>query len=252
MIKNGKTQRINEIWKIKNQILKIDSKRWWGDDFDVRFYLISKLKKIQEKKVLDIGGGIGIISSQTDKNNFRINMDILINDLKKSQENFPRIHHICASMTHLPFTKETIDIIICSNILEVAKSIDLQNKSEIQKENVYEFPTIENTLSQIVKILKNTGILYITTPNNEYYKGEKLTYDELKKCLSNYFKKYEMYFFNTYFITSKKYKKFNITNIIPKIKARIIEPEKVLVSLIKRDLGNHKKSVSFFVEARKL
>lgn len=237
--------------KIKKKILEIDSKRWWGDDFDVRFYLISRLKKIQKNNILDIGGGIGIISSNIDKSNFRINLDVSINDLKKSQINFPEIHNVCASMTHLPFTKETIDVIICSNILEVAKSIDLQNKSEIQKENGYQYPTIENMLNEIIKILKNTGTLYITTPNNEYYKKKKLTYNELKNCVSNYFKIYEMYFFNTYFITSKKYRKLNVTNIIPKIKAKIIDPEKVLFSLIKKDLGNNKKSVSFFVEARK-
>ncbi len=28
-----------------------------GDDFDVRFFLISKIKKLQNKKILDLGGG---------------------------------------------------------------------------------------------------------------------------------------------------------------------------------------------------
>ena len=64
----------SEFKRIKEKILTIDSKRWWGDDYDVRFYLVHQLHKINNKIILDVGGGIGIISSELDKNNFRINL----------------------------------------------------------------------------------------------------------------------------------------------------------------------------------
>ena len=54
---------------IKEKILEVDSKKWWGDDFDVRFLLITKLNKINNKIILDIGGGIGIISWNLNQNN---------------------------------------------------------------------------------------------------------------------------------------------------------------------------------------
>ena len=60
----------NEILKIKNNIIKIDPKRWWGDDFDVRFFLISKLEEFENKIILDIGGGIGIISKYTNQSRY--------------------------------------------------------------------------------------------------------------------------------------------------------------------------------------
>ena len=30
--------------EIKSKIQKIDPTKWWGDDYDVRFYLISQLE----------------------------------------------------------------------------------------------------------------------------------------------------------------------------------------------------------------
>ena len=76
--------------RIKSKIISIDSNRWWGDDFDVRFYLSSLIKKISKKRVLDLGGGIGIISSEINKSNYRINLDSSFLDLKtcKNQLDF--------------------------------------------------------------------------------------------------------------------------------------------------------------------
>ena len=42
---------------IKEKILQIDPKRWWGDDFDVRFFLISKLNKINKTYARIVQGG---------------------------------------------------------------------------------------------------------------------------------------------------------------------------------------------------
>ena len=36
---------MNERNRIKSKILKYNTNRWWGDDFDVRFFLISKITK---------------------------------------------------------------------------------------------------------------------------------------------------------------------------------------------------------------
>ena len=46
----------SEFKRIKEKIQNMDPLRWWGDDYDVRFYLVSKIKKINHKKILDIGG----------------------------------------------------------------------------------------------------------------------------------------------------------------------------------------------------
>lgn len=72
-----------ECSRIKKKILQVDPTRYWGDDFDVRYYLISKLKTLKNKSILDVGGGIGIVSLELDKSNVRINLDLSFQDLKK-------------------------------------------------------------------------------------------------------------------------------------------------------------------------
>ncbi|MGI0058570.1 MAG: class I SAM-dependent methyltransferase, partial [Nitrosotalea sp.] len=107
---------MNQRDRIKQKILCINSKRWWGDDFDVRFYLISLINKFKNKKILDVGGGIGIISSELDSSNLRVNLDSSLEDLKSCKTNFPDIIPVCASMYHLPFRDGVFDVVILSNV----------------------------------------------------------------------------------------------------------------------------------------
>lgn len=240
-----------DIKEIKQNILKIDPKRWWGDNFDVRFYLITKLNKFQKKIILDVGGGIGIISSCADQSNFRINLDISIEDLKKSKKNFPEINVICASRTHLPFKENIIDVIICAHILAGAKADDLKNDSCIKNGSVLEYPTIEKIFNEMKKCMKEKGTLFITATNNEFYKTRKLNYFELKHSISKNFKKYKILFFNTLPSFNKNYSKMNLSNIFPRLRAKISDERKILFSLVKVDEGKNRKSVSFFVEINK-
>ena len=70
-VKFSMLKNMSELEVIKTKFQKIDSRRWWGDDFDVRFFLVNILKKIERATVLDIGGGVGIILSETSKNNLK-------------------------------------------------------------------------------------------------------------------------------------------------------------------------------------
>ena len=87
--------------RIKSKILAADPKKWWGDDFDVRFYLISQLKKCKNKKILDLGGGIGIISSEIEKNNYCVNLDLSLRDLKLCKNIAINTNTICSSMAKI-------------------------------------------------------------------------------------------------------------------------------------------------------
>ena len=235
---------------MKEKILKIAPNRWWGDDYDVRFVLLSKLNEIQRKIILDMGGGVGIILWNLDQSNLKINIDTSISDLRICKTEFPEIQTICASNNHIPFRNESCDVIICANLLEVAKIIDIENNSQVNKKVVTEYPSIENILKEIKNNLKKNGEYYITTPNNEYYKGKKLDYYELKHSLTNHFKNFRLFFFNTY-PSNRKHSKLNMANIIPKIRGKFIEQNKIIFSLLKKDEGKNKKSVSFFIEGEK-
>ncbi|MFM7797150.1 MAG: hypothetical protein ACKO7N_10345, partial [Candidatus Nitrosotenuis sp.] len=105
--------RISERQRIKLKIQSVNPKRWWGDDFDVRFYLIAKLKKIKNRSILDIGGGIGIIGSELDSSNFRVNLDLNREELVECHEKVDsKIENVCASMNLLPFSSDIFDIVI--------------------------------------------------------------------------------------------------------------------------------------------
>jgi len=232
--------------RIKKKILQINSKRWWGDDFDVRFFLINKLKHIKNKVILDIGGGIGIILSEINNTNFKINLDTSFEDLKVSKNQInPGINNVCASMLNLPFKKDVIDCVICANILEVGKVLDL-NKIQDKNNKIDSYPTVEKILMEIIHILKNDGKIFITTPNNAYYQTKKLTYDELNNSISKLFKNFQIFYYNTHRKISKN-RKLNLANVIPKLQSKIENKQKIINNLLKIKSHNN-YSVSFYIE----
>ncbi len=242
---------MSKVNRIKKKIIEHDSKKWWGDDFDVRFYLISKIKNLKNKSILDVGGGIGIIGSELDDSNFRINIDTSFEDLKTCKNRIPEIQNVCGSMTHLPFVNNSFDSIICSHLLEVAKLLDIQNQNTKNEDGVITYPTIEKTLEEIHRVMKNKSEMYLTTPHNLRYKSTKLDYHELKNALKNYFLKFTLSFYNTYPRLSERNRKFNLANVIPKLTSKILNPEKIRQSLLKKDFGKEINSVSFYVQVSK-
>ena len=238
--------------RIKNEILKLNPKRWWGDDFDVRFYLISKFSTIKNKIILDMGGGIGIISSELDKSNFCVNLDISIKDLAQCKNTFSHsIQVLNCSMSEVSLKDNSFDYIICAHLLEVAKLLDIEKKQVI-KNKIDKFPTVRKVLDEIHRVLKPDGVLLLTTPNNAYYQTSKLTYDELKLHLKENFENFSFYFYNTFPRLKSQNRKLNMANVLPKLMTKLSNREKIVKSLAHKDKGMGRYSVSFFVEAKKL
>lgn len=243
---------MNEYNSIKSRIFSYDPKKWWGDDNDVRFYLISKIMTLKNCKILDAGGGIGIISAELSKNNHRINLDLNLDDLKFCKKKVDsEIELINGWNTNLPFHEKSFDCIISSSVLQYLKNHDLQ-KNMIKKENgVIVYPSVEKTLSEFYRILKSNGRLYLVTPNDAYYNSFMLSYEELKNALRRNFEDFSIFFYNTYPVLSKKFRKLNLSNTIPKLRSKFQDRDKITQSLIKRDQGKERHSVSFFVEVKK-
>lgn len=241
----------SDFQRIKKKMLSVGVKRYWGDDFDVRFYLLSKLMHIKNKHVLDLGGGIGAIGSELDVSNFVINFDLSVNDLKIGKNFNEHLELICGSILDLPFKNDSFDVIICAHIIEEIKNIDLNKKNTKINDNVIEYPSVMNVFSEINRILKKGGMLYLTTPNNSYYQTTKFTYKELKHVLEYYFSKFCIFLFNTYPKTSRKFRKLNMANIFPKIRSNVQSKQKILDSLIEPATLEKMQSVSFYVEVIK-
>ena len=241
---------LSERNRIKSKIQYIDASKWWGDNFDVRFFLISQLKKIQKSAVLDIGGGIGIICSELDNSNLRVNLDNSFDDLKICRNKInSEIQNICASMTHLPFRDNCFQYVVCSNVLEVAKELDMKNIIGKKSYENFVYPTVNKILSEVNRILIPDSVAFITTPNNAYFNSQKFTFKELQGTLNAFFSSFEIYFFNTFPRLSKNKRKLNMANVIPKILSKFSNSDIVIKGLLKTNVKNH-YSVSFYVKVR--
>ena len=238
--------------RIKSKIQSIDANKWWGDDTDVRFYLISKIKNISNKKILDLGGGIGIISGELNDSNFRYNLDYSFDDLKKCITKVnQKINPIMGDMTNIPCKDNYFDCVISSSVLQYSKSYDLQKKNTVTVDGINQYPTVEKVLAEINRVLVPKGKLYLVTPNNSYYKSYMLDYNEIKKSFSNHFNNFIIYFYNTFPRLSSRYRKLNLANTMPKLMSKLKDPDEVIRSMIKKDKGLERHSVSFYIEAIK-
>lgn len=233
--------------RIKKKIQKINPNKWKSDSFDVRYYLISQLKKHEKKSVLDIGGGDGIILSELDQDTFRVNLDLNLDDLKNCIKNVDsKINPICASITHLPLKKEIFDSVICSHVIELAKLMDNDeiNHEENKNKNVL------TLVNEIHRVLKNSGKLFLTTPNFAFRNSpNKLTFSELNIVLSKFFENFKIYFYNT-MPKIKSSRKFDFSNVVPKIWSKFSNPDQIINSLLKEKSKNN-YSVYFYAYARK-
>jgi len=235
--------------RINKKIFFLDKKKWRADPFDVRYYLISKLKDFRSKVVLDVGGGIGIILSEMNKSNFRVNVDISIYALKTCiHKNDPEINPICASMLFLPFKDNVFDIVISAHIIELAKLMDI---SYVHEGGESLFSNMKKVMGEKYRTLSKNGVLFLTTPNYAYHKtNNKLTFTELNDLLVLLFNDYSINFFNTFSKISKE-RKFNFANIVPKIRDKLGKnPDDIIDSLFKEKSKNN-YSVYFFATAMK-
>lgn len=235
---------------IKQKILAIEPSRYWGDDFDVRYYALSKLKEIKNSFILDAGGGIGIISSELDKSNNRLNLDLSFTELKISKDKIDnKVENVNGVMNVLPFKNSIFDHIVCCHVLDSGKVHDLKNNNIII-ESVKKYPTVEQILGEFRRILKTGGKLTLTVPNNAYYKAATFEYEELKAALNSSFPNHVLYFFNTLPKLGNN-RKMNLANTFPKISSKIFGRKASLDRLAVKDDGNPHYSISFYVEAIK-
>lgn len=123
-------------------------------------HLQEYLPKVSRLKILDLGCGAGgVCVSLANRNNRVVGLDLdkkLINltkiNVEDSEDGFPNyggVSEIRASGTSIPFKDETFDLIVCNDVIE-----HLDEQKEL--------------ISEIYRVLKEGGYLYLTTPNKRY------------------------------------------------------------------------------------
>ena len=166
--------------EVKGKYLKIAPHLWWGDDLDVRFYLLKELQKHKNKTILDIGCNIGLSLSFLDISNQLYGIDIDDYCVTKAKELNPTANIYKGSMEKLPYEDKSMDIIVMMNVFPY---YDFRISKEIKDSFV------SNTFNEVYRVLKDDGILYLTTPNGEsvYYKNEnKVKISELEQSINKF------------------------------------------------------------------
>ena len=130
---------------------------WWGDPFDVRFYLVKKTKGIHFKRVLDVGCGAGIILSEMPENGDKVGIDISQESLRTAKMVAKEALFVMGDIHFMPFRNDIFDLVLIANSLS---KYDFNIKLGMGDKW-----TPERLLSETYRVLMHNGLLFLTTPN---------------------------------------------------------------------------------------
>ena len=175
--KNEKEKKIKLRKNVKSYFLDISKELYWGDDSDCRFWILEKFNKTRNKTILDIGCQTGVILSHLDHSNNLFGIDVSSKYINIAKLNNSNCHFQQGSMLKLPYKKNTFDIIFMLNSLPGWDFEEGDNQSR------------EMAVNEAHRVLKNDGLLVITTPNGDsrYYKNfQKGSIFKLLPLLKNF------------------------------------------------------------------
>lgn len=128
------------------------------------FHLKRLIPRNRSGNFLDVGCGLGYLTEALGQDYFPVGLEFDDFSLRYNKDR-RTINMVKGNASHLPFKKESFDIILCSEVLEHLP--DNQDK---------------NTLRQMIDLLKHGGALLITVPSLEglraYSRTRNLGHDD--------------------------------------------------------------------------
>ena len=174
---------MNDLRRIKQKWMALAPQQWWGDSIDVRFYLITQLRRLHGQTVLDVGCSVGMILSEIDSSNRKYGFDIHYGILTKAQKLNPDAHFAaCSALDYFPYQPDSFDVVIMSHVIPY---YDYRVPFSLLPKHAQ----IANVFAEIHRILKPKGKLLLTTPNGEhfcYQQAEKIRFAELQHVLARF------------------------------------------------------------------
>jgi 2-polyprenyl-3-methyl-5-hydroxy-6-metoxy-1,4-benzoquinol methylase len=133
--------------------LKIHNEIYLSDDFSIsqrihnqRFESLLKLMgDISNKKILDAGSGEGLFLS-TLNTKYTFGIELSEKRTKKALQNYPNLSISVADVKNLPFSNDSFDVIVCSEVLE--------HVSEYKK-----------AIDEFKRCIKPNGLIVLSFPN---------------------------------------------------------------------------------------
>ncbi|HSD62778.1 MAG TPA: class I SAM-dependent methyltransferase [Ignavibacteriaceae bacterium] len=97
-------------------------------------------------RILDVGSGEGSTSAFFSESNWVVSYDLSLIRLKRQRQNFPALSLINGKAETLPFQNSSFDLIILQDVIE-------------------HIPGRDSLVNEIKRVLKNSGFIYLSTPN---------------------------------------------------------------------------------------
>ena len=151
---------MNEFVRIKQQWLQHTPRQWWGDDVDVRFYLLARLKHLRNRCILDVGCNAGLVLSELDASNVKYGFDLNDALLPVAQSLNPgAVLAQSSCFEGFPYQDQSFDVVIMANVMPYHEIAHASLPPQAQKAHV---------LNEVYRVLRPGGKLLLTTPNGEH------------------------------------------------------------------------------------
>ncbi len=168
--------------EVKRMFDRYSPNTWWGDYFDVRFYVAAQLKQMHGERILDVCCGSGILDYFVPSDNELVGVDVNEDHIRVARE---------LNKDRKYFVQDFFEF-----------SYDLKFTVVIAIHAIQEFPKerYEQFVEKALSFLDTNGRLILTTPNREYESyvthENKLSYDDLNILLSKYKIEYKIFGYN--------------------------------------------------------
>jgi len=130
---------MNDLRRIKQKWMALAPQQWWGDSIDVRFYLITQLRRLHGQTVLDVGCNIGLMLTELDVSNCKYGFDLNAAVLQRAQALNPTAVLLKSSLfAGFPFRTECFEAVIMANVMPYHEVLDTALDKAEQKTRVFQ------------------------------------------------------------------------------------------------------------------